>query len=192
MRNSPPADRIHAAAARSDRPPKFTLLSDGRVCDRVFDLLVARYTPLVRAIVSRKLRRPEAVEDVCQETFLRVFRYAAAFDEVDEQDLWVKEVARNLCVDHLRRERLASRRAGAFELWYARLEAVRANAEQAERDRADARDALRLLPKTYRDVLARALDGEPPGRAARALGISEAAYRGRLNDALRVFADRVG
>lgn len=180
-----------AVGTRRDRPPKFTLLRDGLVCERVFELFIKAYTPLIRAIVSGKIGRCEAVEDVCQETFLRVFRYAAEFDRAAEQDRWVKEVARNLCIDHLRRERRADRRTAAFELWYARLEAERADYERSESDRAAAQDALRLLPKTYRDVLALALAGEPVARAARTLGISEGAYRGRLNDAVRAFRGRV-
>lgn len=75
---------------------------------RAFAELVQRHSRAVYNLVLRQLRDPSAAEDVTQEVFLRVVQSAAAFKHEARFSTWLYTIARNLCVDHLRR--LAHRR----------------------------------------------------------------------------------
>ena len=71
----------------------------------------------VRALVARKLRRvlalaermlgdPAEAEDVAQDTFFKVWRYAARWRPgAAKFDTWLHRVTLNLCYDRLRRRR---------------------------------------------------------------------------------------
>jgi RNA polymerase sigma-70 factor (ECF subfamily) len=53
--------------------------------------------------VLRQLRKAQAAEDVTQEVFLRVVENANEFKHEARFSTWVYTIARNLCIDHLRK-----------------------------------------------------------------------------------------
>ena len=68
--------------------------------------LVARKLGRVLALAERLLGDAAEAEDVAQETFLRVWRHAAAWRPGRAKfDTWLHRVALNLCYDRLRRRR---------------------------------------------------------------------------------------
>lgn len=112
--------------------------------------LVERYQVPVFALLSRMLRARDRalVEDLAQETFLRVFVALERFDTQGPARLstWVLKIASNLAIDELRKRRPETM-------------AVDAQAIQIPADaRADVQAERRLLA----GLLARAVDELPP------------------------------
>lgn len=75
--------------------------------------LVDRYQRPVFALLSRMLHgrgHQAMIEDLAQETFLRVFKALAGFDRGGRARLstWILTIATNLAIDHLRRRRVAT------------------------------------------------------------------------------------
>jgi RNA polymerase sigma-70 factor (ECF subfamily) len=70
-----------------------------------FDQLVVRFQRPVYRLCRRMLRSPHA-EDFAQETFVRAFVHFDRFDPARPLLPWLLAIARRLCLDRLRRERL--------------------------------------------------------------------------------------
>ena len=80
---------------------------------RAFEALVHRHrTPVFSFLVRLTADRGRA-EDLCQETFMRVVRGAAGWEERARFRTWLYALARNLAVDEARRA--AFRRTGSLE-----------------------------------------------------------------------------
>ncbi|RMG13537.1 MAG: sigma-70 family RNA polymerase sigma factor [Planctomycetota bacterium] len=69
------------------------------------DALVDRYGRSVYAFIHRTLGPEAAAEDLAQEVWLRVIRGVGRFDGRARFSTWLFQVARNACLDHLRRRR---------------------------------------------------------------------------------------
>ena len=68
-----------------------------------FALLVRRYNKQVYNFVLRQLRSPALSEDVTQDVFMRLVQNAAEFKHEARFSTWLYAIARNLCIDQLRR-----------------------------------------------------------------------------------------
>lgn len=68
-----------------------------------FALLVKRYGKQVYNFVLRQLKAPALAEDVTQEVFMRLVQNAADFKHEARFSTWLYAIARNLCIDQLRR-----------------------------------------------------------------------------------------
>ena len=68
-------------------------------------VLVDRWERPLFHFVYRLLERRDDARDVCQETFLRIFRKANRFKDGARFSTWMYQIALNLCRDHLRRRR---------------------------------------------------------------------------------------
>ncbi len=68
-----------------------------------FALLVRRYNKQVYNFVLRQLRSPSLSEDVTQDVFMRLVQNAAEFKHEARFSTWLYAIARNLCIDQLRR-----------------------------------------------------------------------------------------
>jgi RNA polymerase sigma factor (sigma-70 family) len=68
--------------------------------------LVETYSRYVYAIIGRgyRLAGPDA-EDVFQDVFARVFERLETLRDDNALQGWISQVTRNLCLDHIRRER---------------------------------------------------------------------------------------
>lgn len=83
-------------AAASDRSSRMT--ADSAV-------VFAEFQRRLRAFVSRRVRNAADVDDILQETFLRIHRHLAEVRGEDRLAAWVFQVARSAMVDHYRRQR---------------------------------------------------------------------------------------
>lgn len=70
-----------------------------------FDDLAARHYRRVYNVVYRMLGNREEAEDVTQETFLRVYSRLDTFRQGASFVAWVRRIASNLCIDHVRRRK---------------------------------------------------------------------------------------
>ena len=57
----------------------------------------------LRRFLGRRLDDPASVEDVLQETYLRIHRRADSLREAERLRGWVYQIARNALIDHYRR-----------------------------------------------------------------------------------------
>lgn len=91
------------ASDRNDVTDEVLMMSfqDG---DRsAFTILVRRHhTPLYN-FVLRQVRSRTAAEDLTQDVFVRIVNNAATFKHEARFTTWAYSIARNLCIDHLRK-----------------------------------------------------------------------------------------
>jgi RNA polymerase sigma-70 factor (ECF subfamily) len=138
-------------AAPSAELDELTLARAQRGDARARRDLVLRYQRPVFALLSRMLHARghlTPVEDLAQETFLKVFRALPGFDRDGRARLstWILTIATNLAIDELRRRRLPTDALSSTEETTASTAATDADAERT-----------RLA-----DVLRRAIDDLPP------------------------------
>lgn len=70
---------------------------------QAFAALVRTAQRPVYGLCLRLLRSEAEAAEAAQETFLRAYQHLGRFDERRPFDLWVMAIARNLCLDQLRR-----------------------------------------------------------------------------------------
>lgn len=115
--------------------------------------LVQRYERPVFALVSRMVvPERDCIEDLAQETFLRVFKALAGFERSGPAKLssWILTIATRVCIDHLRKRR---------DIRLVPAEDVPLEASA----RTDDRDGRRELGRALQAAVA---DLAPPFRAA--------------------------
>lgn len=66
-----------------------------------FEKLFARYKKPIYNFILRRVKDHHTAEDIFQETFLRVFRYAKSYKKNYAFSSWLYQIARNLCIDEL-------------------------------------------------------------------------------------------
>ena len=72
---------------------------------RAFEVLVRRHRRPVFNFCLRIVGQRERAEDLVQETFLKMAKNASAFRERAKLKTWMYTIARNLCIDELRKMR---------------------------------------------------------------------------------------
>lgn len=70
--------------------------------------LIERHQPMVRGFLLRLTGRHDQADDLAQETFLRVLRYAHRYDPRYAMRTWLLTIARRLWINSLRRQRKQS------------------------------------------------------------------------------------
>jgi RNA polymerase sigma-70 factor, ECF subfamily len=68
--------------------------------------LVEHYAPMVGTVIWRATGSQDAIEDLAQETFFRVFRGLRYFDARSRLSTWIYTIAHRVAIDHLRQVRL--------------------------------------------------------------------------------------
>jgi RNA polymerase sigma-70 factor (ECF subfamily) len=132
----------------------------------------------LRRFLGRRLSDPAAVEDVLQETYLRIHRWAHDLREPGRLQGWVYRVAHNALVDHYRRQR------ETVEL----TDAVPVEPEdenQAQRSLAGSmQDLLRCLPEKHGQALRLTeFEGLTQAALAERLGLSLSGAKSRVQRA---------
>ena len=117
-----------------------------------FEALVRRHQQRVFALVGGILRRPEDVEDVAQQVFLKAYLGIKRFDQRAAFSTWLYKIAVNECWDYLRKKkaRPLSYEADLTEEQVSRLDGIASSARppEAPNERAEAKEILdRILAK---------------------------------------------
>jgi len=146
--------------------------------------LYARYADNIQGYVRSIVHDSHEAEDVTQQVFAKLIHVICKYEERDVPFLaWILRVARNVAVDHLRRQRMVP------------VEEVRMSDEgigdpAGGRAMNELRDALFTLPADQREVLVlRHFAGLSPTEIATRTGRSEGSIHGlhhRGRRALRV------
>ncbi len=96
-----------------------------------FRPLAERYQRRVFSIVFRLVRRPDQVEDLAQEIFIKAFLAIRSYNFRASFGTWLARIAINHCYDYLRRER-ASRLSYYWEMTEERRRELEARLENPE------------------------------------------------------------
>ncbi len=91
------------AAARGDATDEMLMVRYQRGDREAFAELVRRYKTPIYNFIIRQLRNPSVSEDLTQDVFLRVVQNAADFKHEARFSTWLYTIARNLCIDQLRK-----------------------------------------------------------------------------------------
>jgi len=162
-----------------------------------FSHLMGRHAPHLRRVIAKRLRNPEDVLDVLQDTRLAIWRALGSYDAGRPFEAWVTSIALNKCRDWGRRQ-LVRRRVLLQLQEEIAIQAGHLHAQSPEkliieRERVHAlRRALDELPQQFRQpLLLTALRELSQADAGRALRLTPKAIenrvrraRGRLSQAL--------
>ena len=96
-----PLDR----AGRQEEDRELVRLSQGGN-EAAFEDLVRRHQQRVFALVNGILRRPDDVEDVAQQVFLKAYLGIKRFDQRAAFSTWLYKIAVNECWDYLRKKKV--------------------------------------------------------------------------------------
>jgi RNA polymerase sigma-70 factor (ECF subfamily) len=164
---------------------------------RAYRELVERHVRGVHAFVYRMLRSRAEAEEVCQESFLRLWQQADTFVAHAKPSTWLYRVAHNLAVDRLRRRREGSHPSSIEDVPTSERSSMLVYDKQV----AEAVEAaLAALPERQRAALSLVhYQGMSNAEAAEVLGVKVRALesllaRGRqqLRELLRDFDSREG
>lgn len=70
-----------------------------------FEQLLLRHEKIVYHIVLRMMGESEAVEDLSQDVFLKVYRHLPQFDEKSAFSTWIYRIVVNTCIDEMRKRK---------------------------------------------------------------------------------------
>lgn len=155
-----------------------------------FDALYDQHRARIFSFLARMSGRRELAEDLVQETFLRLVRFAPRLAPDTRLDVWLLSVARNLCRSHYRWS--AVDRGGLFA-W---RERAGEEPPVSPFDMTSARElerrveyALGQLSFDMREVvILTAIERLPNDEIARMLQVSPEAVRQRLSRARKLLA----
>ncbi len=124
-----------------------------------FEEILELHYKRVYRLIYRMVRDESDAADLTQETFIRVYRALPRLRADGACSAWVRRIAANLCVDHIRRRRTTMAAADAAECSYRENHDITAEHAdpahafmEAERSRLVHR-AVQALPPDYRTVI---------------------------------------
>jgi RNA polymerase sigma-70 factor (ECF subfamily) len=102
-----------SSSAHQANPSNVTEPSDDLACvqrvgrgdQRAYRELVDRYLTGITRFAARVLGDRAEAEEVAQETFLRLWTEASGFEPRAQPKTWLYRIARNLCIDRIRKRR---------------------------------------------------------------------------------------
>ena len=148
-----------------------------------FELLYARYAPVVHSILLGRLPAFDA-DDVTQNVFIIAWRKLASLREPEAFAGWLSRIARNAAEDHRRR----SHDALQLDVDYATRER-----QSAAMEAANALAAIRSLPEAYRETLMlRLVEGMSGDEIAERTGLTSGSVRVNLHRGMQLLRDALG
>jgi RNA polymerase sigma-70 factor, ECF subfamily len=158
--------------------------------------LVREHSRLVYRIAYAVLRRHQDAEDATQETFLRVLRYSAKLDSVEDPKTWLARIAWRVAVDRSRKS--GKMQEVALEDPERPLAEVASLATPADEIAQGMRmeNVLEKLiaalpPKLRQPLILSTIEEISPREVAAALGINEAAVRSRIFRARQILKEKL-
>jgi RNA polymerase sigma-70 factor (ECF subfamily) len=182
----------------AERSDEQLLVSYARGEMEAMEVLLARYKRPVFHFVLRHLGDRARAEDLLQETFLRVVEHASSFEGSASLRTWLYRIARNLCVDELRRRKhrkhpsldakQGSAQGEGGQSLYERLPLNEAGPDRRVVDRDLAHrmsEAIAQLPEDQREVfLMRQVQNLSFKEIGDVTGVSENTVKSRMRYAL--------
>jgi RNA polymerase sigma-70 factor (ECF subfamily) len=148
--------------------------------------MVHSHTKRIFNLCLRFTGRRDEAEDLTQETFIRIYRNLRSFrSKTGSFQSWILSVARNLVIDHYRKERRLRFPFGSEEMEGMHLEDCRTPSpsrafEQAEASRLLSKALIALDPDLRKAVVLRDLEGLSYQEVAETTGVSEGTVKSRI------------
>lgn len=154
--------------------------------EQAFTALMSMYQERVLRVILHIVGNPEDAQDLCQETFVRLYTTFGRFDPSRAFAPWLYRIATNLCLDFLRRRKARPQTLQLDpELDLRDARALGDSPEGAllrKESRQAVMGALQKLPANYRTALVlRYVDDLEYPEIASILGISEANVQMRVS-----------
>lgn len=152
-----------------------------------WEVIVKSYGRRIYNLGFRFTGRTDRAEDLTQETFIRAYQTLHTFrSETGSFRHWLLRVARNLIIDHYRRERRLCRSVGSEDVEDLKLEDERTPsplriAEQAEALKFLLKGMMTLSPDLEKAVRLRVMEGLTYHEIARVMGVSEGTIKSRVS-----------
>jgi RNA polymerase sigma-70 factor, ECF subfamily len=160
-----------------------------------WEALVRSYQGRVYGIAWHYLFDPEEARDAAQEIFVRIYRNLTAEIEAERFPPWVMRIARNVCIDHLRKRKARRGTENLSPAMFSRIPDPRNTPEQhweATSRRRLAHRALRQLSRLNREIiLLKDIFGLPLEEIASQLRIPVGTVKSRCNRARIELTKRV-
>jgi len=169
---------MHMDQPATDPQLERTLLTRARLGNQqAFAELYARHAQAVHALAYRLTGDRAAAEDIAQDTFLRMLKFLGGLRSDQPLRPWLKRVAANAAIDHLRRNR---------RLQLADAEAEWPDPSASTETGAEIHGLLRRLPPPVRTVVwLHLMEGWSHRELADRFGRSESWSKSLLSRALR-------
>ncbi|MFN3305913.1 MAG: RNA polymerase sigma factor [Candidatus Kapaibacteriota bacterium] len=71
-----------------------------------YEILQKKYQKPLTLLISKMIRNAEDVQDIVQETFIKAYNNLRFFKREFSFNSWLFKIASNLCIDHLRKQRI--------------------------------------------------------------------------------------
>ena len=146
-----------------------------------FQRLYEKVFPILFRVAYRIVGSEEAAEDLCQETFFRLYEKKMVFPNPDEAKYWLIRVVKNAALNYAKRK---TRERKAYQKVFreeTRVEETGENLLMKKETREGVLKALEQLPENLRIVLILKEYGELNYKEiGRALGISEGNVKVRV------------
>jgi RNA polymerase sigma factor (sigma-70 family) len=127
--------------------------------DDAFDVLVDRYRPRLLAFCRNMMRSSEDAEDVLQEVFVNAYRAMRADDRPIQAKAWLYRIARNRCLNELRRNTAAS--VESMDVFETNEPTASETIERREHIEEIVTDVKRLPEQQRAALLLREMEGLP-------------------------------
>ena len=142
--------------------------------------LIVSYQRRIAGFVYAMIGRSDSVEDISQMVFIKMIRALHRLKAPAQFESWLFRLARNTCIDHLRRQKLRR----IFQPFAPEHENVPEPDGAVDSEELDAlRHALSLLRPKDRALLALVQEGRSHAEIAQTLKTSIAAIKARLHRA---------
>ncbi len=156
--------------------------------ERALEQLMQRYQGPLYGFLSRRVG--SAVDDVFQETWIRIVRARERFDTERRFAAWLYQIANNLCRDRYRRVDAMRRAVDSFQV---EDETLRGGPEAPELpDRDGMRERVLALPDRLREVLVlRYYEDLGEEEMSRVLGVPRGTIKSRLHAAVKALRENM-
>ena len=142
--------------------------------------LIVSYQRRIAGFIYAITGRSDSVEDLAQMVFVKMVRALSRLKAPEQFESWLFRLARNTCIDHLRRQKLRR----IFTPFAAEHENVPEPEGSVDSEELDAlRHALSQIRPKDRALLALVQEGRSHAEIASTLGTSVAAVKARLHRA---------
>jgi RNA polymerase sigma-70 factor, ECF subfamily len=155
--------------------------------DAAWETVVRSYGKSIYNLSYRFTNRRDEAEDLTQEILLRVYRNLPSYrKEAGSFKNWILRVARNLLIDHYRRQRRSPQSAGSEEMETMNIRDEQTLNPQQAFERGEASrfllDGIQSLSFELREaVIMRDLEGMPYHEISDLLGVPEGTVKSRIN-----------
>lgn len=161
-----------------------------RAANTALDSVLSAYRPRLTAFIAKMTRNERDVEDLVQETLIKVARNWDSFRGESTLSSWVFQIASNVCIDYFR---ASSSRPELYQeeskIQASSSESILRQIEKKEVDTCVQDGITNLLEADRRILIMFYMDGTPVKEIAVTEGISTNSAKVRLHRARKRFRD---